>query len=145
MLINKCDTKMSVKWLIIVVLMNGARCLADGESTREQIPLVRLPSNTLLKYTAYKDVSILHFDVPADTRTAYFNFKAYEESKSAFRKYPSAISHTIQTLIFICTHIRCLYCLNSIFILTLIQFFIFIRIHLVACPPAHSSYNSTSM
>lgn len=53
---------------------------------REQIPLVRLPSNTLLKYTAYKDVSILHFHIPTDTRTAHFNFKAYEETKSAFRK-----------------------------------------------------------
>lgn len=52
-----------------------------------QIPLVRLPSNTLLKYTAYKDVSILHFRIPSDTRTALFSFKAYEESKSAFRKY----------------------------------------------------------
>jgi len=51
-----------------------------------QIPLVRLPSNTLLKYTSYKDVSILHFRIPADTRTALFSFKAYEESKSAFRK-----------------------------------------------------------
>lgn len=54
---------------------------------REQIPLVRLPSNTLLKYTAYKDVSILHFHIPTDTRTAHFNFKAYEETKSAFRKF----------------------------------------------------------
>lgn len=53
----------------------------------QQIPLVRLPSNTLLKYTAYKDVSILHFGIPSDTRTAYFSFKAYEESKSAFRKF----------------------------------------------------------
>lgn len=53
----------------------------------QQIPLVRLPSNTLLKYTAYKDVSILHFSIPSDTRTAYFSFKAYEEKKSAFRKY----------------------------------------------------------
>lgn len=52
----------------------------------QQIPLVRLPSNTLLKYTAYKDVSILHFRIPSDTRTALFSFKAYEESKSAFRK-----------------------------------------------------------
>lgn len=52
-----------------------------------QIPLERLPSNTLLKYTAYKDVSILHFRIPTDTRTAFFSFKAYEESKSAFRKY----------------------------------------------------------
>lgn len=78
---------MSVKWLIVVVVLYGARCVANEESIRDQIPLVRLPSNTLLKYTAYKDVSILHFDVPANTRTAYFNFKAYEESKSAFRKY----------------------------------------------------------
>lgn len=54
---------------------------------KDQIPLVRLPSNTLLKYTAYKDVSILHFRIPPDTRTALFTFKAYEESKSAFRKY----------------------------------------------------------
>lgn len=53
----------------------------------QQIPLVRLPSNTLLKYTAYKDVSILHFRIPSDTRTAYFSFKAYEEKKSAFRKF----------------------------------------------------------
>lgn len=51
------------------------------------IPLVRLPSNTLLKYTAYKDVSILHFRVPTDTRSAYFSFKANEETRSAFRKY----------------------------------------------------------
>lgn len=51
-----------------------------------QIPLVRLPSNTLLKYSAYKDVSILHFRIPTETRTALFSFKAYEESKSAFRK-----------------------------------------------------------
>lgn len=59
-----------------------------------EIPLIRLPSNTLLKYTAYKDVSILHFHIPADTRTANFNFKAYEETKSAFRKYPL---HTFNT------------------------------------------------
>lgn len=58
-----------------------------------EIPLVRLPSNTLLKYTAYKDVSILHFHIPADTRTANFNFKAYEETKSAFRKYPLHTHH----------------------------------------------------
>lgn len=58
----------------------------DGAGTDKQIPLVRLPSNTLLKYTAYKDVSILHFRIPADTRTALFTFKAYEESKSAFSK-----------------------------------------------------------
>lgn len=59
------------------------------------IPLVRLPSNTLLKYTAYKDVSILHFRVPTDTRFAYFSFKANEETRSAFRKYKIRInSHT---------------------------------------------------
>lgn len=70
----------------------------SGDSMQEQIPLVRLPSNTLLKYTAYKDVSILHFDIPADTRTAYFNFKAYEETKSAFRKYFSRFFLTLQKL-----------------------------------------------
>lgn len=59
----------------------------SGGGGNGEIPLVRLPSNTLLKYTAYKDVSILHFHIPADTRTANFNFKAYEETKSAFRKY----------------------------------------------------------
>lgn len=53
----------------------------------QHIPLVRLPSNTLLKYTAYKDVSILHFRVPWDARTALFTFKAFEETKGAFRKY----------------------------------------------------------
>ncbi|XP_049305843.1 uncharacterized protein LOC105233177 isoform X6 [Bactrocera dorsalis] len=47
--------------------------------------VVRLPLNTLLKYTAYKDISILHFKVPADTRAAFFAFKAYEEGKSVFR------------------------------------------------------------
>ena len=47
------------------------------------IPLVRLPSNTLLKYTAYKDVSIQHFLIPMDSRSAMFSFKSYEESKSA--------------------------------------------------------------
>lgn len=56
-------------------------------TNEKQIPLVRLPSNTLLKYTAYKDVSILHFRIPVDTQTALFSFKAYEESKSAFSKY----------------------------------------------------------
>lgn len=55
-------------------------------TNEKQIPLVRLPSNTLLKYTAYKDVSILHFRIPVDTQTALFSFKAYEESKSAFSK-----------------------------------------------------------
>ncbi|XP_035778518.1 uncharacterized protein LOC118459348 [Anopheles albimanus] len=67
----------------------GAR-LKDGYGwpTPEggQIPLERLPSNTLLKYTAYKDVSILHFRIPTDTRTALFSFKAYEESKGAFQR-----------------------------------------------------------
>ncbi|XP_035918823.1 uncharacterized protein LOC118517080 [Anopheles stephensi] len=60
---------------------------AQGEQPPEgQIPLERLPSNTLLKYTAYKDVSILHFRIPTDTRTAFFSFKAYEESKGAFQR-----------------------------------------------------------
>lgn len=59
-----------------------------------QIPLERLPSNTLLKYTAYKDVSILHFRIPTDTRTAFFSFKAYEESKSAFRKYSPIVRYS---------------------------------------------------
>ncbi|XP_004524302.1 uncharacterized protein LOC101456267 isoform X1 [Ceratitis capitata] len=45
----------------------------------------RLPLNILQKYTSYKDVSILHFRVPQDTRTAAFAFKAYEETKSSFR------------------------------------------------------------
>ena len=54
---------------------------------KDQVALVRLPSNTLLKYSSYKDVSILHFRIPSDTRTAIFTFKGYEESRSAFRKY----------------------------------------------------------
>lgn len=56
------------------------------EKPKDQKLIVRLPSNSLLKYTSYKDVSILHFRVPHDTRDAYFTFKAFEESKSAFRK-----------------------------------------------------------
>lgn len=56
------------------------------ETPKDQKLTVRLPSNTLLKYGAYKDVSILHFRVPLDTQAAYFSFKAFEESKSAFRK-----------------------------------------------------------
>lgn len=54
---------------------------------KDQTLVVRLPSNTLLKFTSYKDVSILHFRMPPDTRQAMFTFKAIEESKSAFRKY----------------------------------------------------------
>ena len=54
---------------------------------KDQTLVVRLPSNTLLKYNSYKDVSILHFRMPPDTRQAVFTFKAIEESKSAFRKY----------------------------------------------------------
>ncbi|XP_055923010.1 uncharacterized protein LOC129953695 [Eupeodes corollae] len=53
---------------------------------KDQTLIVRLPSNTLLKYTAYKDVSILHFRIPPDSKTAYFTFKALEESKSAFHR-----------------------------------------------------------
>ncbi|XP_017873944.1 PREDICTED: uncharacterized protein LOC108621256 [Drosophila arizonae] len=56
------------------------------ETPKDQKLTVRLPSNTLLKYGAYKDVSILHFRVPLDTRVAYFSFKAFEESKSAFQR-----------------------------------------------------------
>lgn len=85
----------------LVILINTyqasvAANVADGATTivtPGQTPIVRLPSNTLLKYTAYKDVSILHFRVPQDTRTAMFSFKAYEESKSAFRESsPQALS-----------------------------------------------------
>lgn len=54
---------------------------------KDQTLVVRLPSNTLLKYNSYKDVSILHFRMPPDTKRAVFTFKAIEESKSAFRKY----------------------------------------------------------
>jgi hypothetical protein len=65
-----------------------ASSISDGnQNGSQQVPLVRLPSNTLLKYTAYKGVSILHFRIPTDTRSAVFSFKAYEESKSAFSKY----------------------------------------------------------
>lgn len=88
--INNCDKTMekSINWIsIVIVLLLCELCMQiQGESDSEPIPLVRLPSNTLLKYQAYKDVSILHFVVPSDTRTAFFNFKAYEETKSAFRK-----------------------------------------------------------
>lgn len=89
MSINKCDKTMekSINWIFIVMMLSQLSIQIHGQSEPEQIPLVRLPSNTLLKYTAYKDVSILHFVVPTDTRTAFFNFKAYEETKSAFRKY----------------------------------------------------------
>ncbi|XP_034664948.1 uncharacterized protein LOC117899194 isoform X1 [Drosophila subobscura] len=48
--------------------------------------IVRLPSNSLLKYTSYKDVAILHFRIPPDSRDAYFTFKAFEESKNAFQR-----------------------------------------------------------
>lgn len=72
--------------VLLLTEMSVEICGGDSDQP-EQIPLVRLPSNTLLKYTAFKDVSILHFVVPSDTRTAYFNFKAYEETKSAFRKH----------------------------------------------------------
>lgn len=59
----------------------------SDDSWVEGHPMVKLPSNTLLKYTAYKDVAILHFRIPSDTRTALYVFKAIEETKSAFRKY----------------------------------------------------------
>lgn len=50
-------------------------------------PIIRLPSNSLIKYTAYRDVSILHFQVPRDTRTLHYSFRAHEEFKSAFCEY----------------------------------------------------------
>lgn len=40
------------------------------------------------------------------------------------------------------TYICCLYCLNSIFILTLIQFVIFIHIYTIARPPALSQHTT---
>lgn len=49
-------------------------------------PIIRLPSNSLIKYNSYRDVSILHMKVPRDTRTVFFSFRAHEEFKSAFRK-----------------------------------------------------------
>lgn len=78
------------KSLCYIYILVGAiinNFLLTGVCAEGQIPLVRLPSNTLLKYSAYKDVSILHFRIPTETRTALFSFKAYEESKSAFRKF----------------------------------------------------------
>lgn len=68
---------------------NQATFTSDDIQSSHQIPLVRLPSNTLLKYTAYKDVSIQHFLIPMDSRSALFSFKAYEESKSALSEYLS--------------------------------------------------------
>jgi hypothetical protein len=68
---------------------NQATFTTEDIQNSQQIPLVRLPSNTLLKYTAYKDVSIQHFLIPMDSRSALFSFKAYEESKSALSKYCS--------------------------------------------------------
>lgn len=78
------------KFLCYIYILVGAiinNVLLTGVCAEGQIPLVRLPSNTLLKYSAYKDVSILHFRIPTETRTALFSFKAYEESKGAFRKF----------------------------------------------------------
>lgn len=66
---------------------NQATFTSEDIQNSQQIPLVRLPSNTLLKYTAYKDVSIQHFLIPMDSRSALFSFKAYEESKSALSEY----------------------------------------------------------
>ncbi|CRK88937.1 CLUMA_CG002537, isoform A [Clunio marinus] len=65
---------------------NQATFTSEDIQNSHQIPLVRLPSNTLLKYTAYKDVSIQHFLMPMDSRSAMFSFKAYEESKSALTR-----------------------------------------------------------
>lgn len=81
--------------------INSQQAIITGDTdvhNSQQIPLVRLPSNTLLKYTAYKDVSIQHFRIPIDTRSALFSFKSYEESKSAFRKCFLLYSPSIQML-----------------------------------------------
>ncbi|XP_046866091.1 uncharacterized protein LOC26529325 [Drosophila willistoni] len=56
------------------------------KTIKDQKLIVRLPSNSLLKYTSYKDVSILHFRMPQDSRTAIFSFKAFEESKGTFQR-----------------------------------------------------------
>lgn len=65
----------------------------DDIQNGQQIPLVRLPSNTLLKYTAYKDVSIQHFLMPMNSRSAMFSFKSYEESKSALSEQSCYSKH----------------------------------------------------
>lgn len=67
----------------------GAAAAAPGVMSPSAIPspIIRLPSNSLIKYTAYRDVSILHFQVPRDTRTLYYSFRAHEEFKSAFCEY----------------------------------------------------------
>lgn len=62
---------------------SGSSEVVEEQQNGQHIPLVRLPSNTLLKYAAYKDVSIQHFLIPMDTRSAMFSFKSNEESKSA--------------------------------------------------------------
>lgn len=106
MSINKCDKiveKSIINWIFVVILLSQQSPYIHAEPESEPIPLVRLPSNTLLKYTAYKDVSILHFIVPSDTRTAFFNFKAYEETKSAFCKYC--------TVVLLCP-LSCIQCLD---------------------------------
>uniref|UniRef100_A0A1I8PVV4 EGF-like domain-containing protein n=1 Tax=Stomoxys calcitrans TaxID=35570 RepID=A0A1I8PVV4_STOCA len=45
----------------------------------------RLSSITLLKYSSYRDVSILHFLIPPDTRRVLFTFKATEQSSSILK------------------------------------------------------------
>lgn len=66
----------------------GAAAMATATTSPGAIPspIIRLPSNSLIKYTAYRDVSILHFQVPRDSRTLYYSFRAHEEFKSAFCK-----------------------------------------------------------
>lgn len=81
------NTKTSSKSGIDNSNNNQATFTSEDIQSSQQIPLVRLPSNTLLKYTAYKDVSIQHFLIPMDSRSALFSFKAYEESKSALSEY----------------------------------------------------------
>lgn len=67
---------------------SSGRATSETVATSNAIPspIIRLPSNSLIKYTAYRDVSILHFQVPRDTRTLYYSFRAHEEFKSAFCK-----------------------------------------------------------
>lgn len=75
--------RMDLFWIWLVGILISSTVSVTGE----KVPVLRLPANTLLKYTSYKDVSILHYQLPANVKTAYFTFKAVEESKSAFREY----------------------------------------------------------
>uniref|UniRef100_A0A0K8W3X1 Transmembrane protein 8B n=3 Tax=Bactrocera latifrons TaxID=174628 RepID=A0A0K8W3X1_BACLA len=87
---NNCDARVQMNQLSEEE-NNLIEEIDEGKKGLLMIPkrhtlVVRLPLHTLLKYTAYKDISILHFKVPADTRAAFFAFKAYEEGKSVFHR-----------------------------------------------------------